>query len=79
MMYRVTREKTKTTTRVRADNPGTAALNGAIKLGVRHFGRKPTMVLDLHGRRDYYQLYCYDERLHASSNCYDPVIVSDEK
>lgn len=78
MHYTITRESTKTTTRVHADDPATAALRGAIKLGVRHFGKKPTMVVDLHGRGDYYQPYCYVKKMNASSNCYDPVIVSKD-
>lgn len=77
-LYEVTREGTKATTRVRAENRESAALKGAIKLGIRYQRRfKPTLVNKIKGDDSYWQVYCYDKALSASNNLHDPVIVSE--
>ena len=77
-VFTVTSCTNKTTTRVRCDNRDEAALRGAIKLGVRGFGRKPTMVVRSSRDSSVYHTYYWMPQCNASSNIYHNVIVSAE-
>ena len=64
------------TTRVRCESRDDAALRGAIKLGVRGWGRKPTMVVRSSRDSSVYHTYYWMKACNASSNIYHNVIVS---
>ena len=75
-LFEVTRESNKTTTRVRAESRDDAALRGAIKLGIRGWGHKPTMVVRSSRDSSRYFTYYWMKECNANSNIYEPVIVS---
>lgn len=76
-IYTVTSNNTGNTVRVRCDSDEEAALRGAIKLGVRRDGRKPTMVNRYSRDSSLFHVYQWDKSQNASVNCYHSVYVSE--
>ena len=81
MKYLVTRESNNNQSVVIAESAETAALRGAIKLGIRYQlinggRRKPTMVNSINGGNRF-ATYCYDPALNASNNVHEPVYVEN--
>jgi len=60
-----------------AANRDEAALRGAIKLGVRHSGRRPTMVQPASPGSALYVIYCWDSSINANNNCHADLYVEE--
>jgi hypothetical protein len=76
-LFTVESLNTHKTTRVRAESKEDAAFKGAIKLGIRDGGRKPTMVIRSSDQSSIYHTYRYLPECSASSNLYHSVLVTD--
>lgn len=76
--FTVTRESNKKTTRVRCETRQQAALRGAIKLGIRNNGRKPTRAIMIKSDDSYWNIYGWLPECNAHTNLVQPVVVSED-
>lgn len=76
--YRVERRSNSDSAcNVFADNREVAALRGAIKLGIRHFGRRPTLAVSNAPGSSLHSIYGPTDDPRCQSNCNADVYVTD--